>query len=435
MTSGNRSDEPIAFDDTDAIGRLAGIADAFLTHDRAIRVRADDSVARVVDGAPMLLRRSRGFAPSPLRLPRPAPRPLLAVGGQLKNTFCLAHDDQAVVSHHIGDLEDAATFRSWLEGIDHFERLFSIRPQVVAHDLHPEYLSTKHALEMDDVALVGVQHHHAHIASCLADNGATGPVVGAALDGFGWGPDGTMWGGELMVADLERYQRVGGLAAVPLPGGAAAVREPWRMAAAHLYAAYGADSPSGLAVVARQGGRWAPVEALARSGRCTTTSSAGRLFDAVAALVVGRDRVSFEGQAAIELEQVADPAEHGSYPVTVDETGAMVVLRVEDLVRAAAEEVRAGVAAPTVSARFHNGLADAVVAGCQVAARRHYLDTVALSGGVFQNVLLLRRVRAGLTRTGLGVLVHHRVPPNDGGLSLGQAAVAASVDAATSAGC
>jgi hydrogenase maturation protein HypF len=425
LTSGNRADEPIAFEDADALSRLAGIADAFLVHDRPIRIRTDDSVARVMGGSPMLMRRSRGHVPRPVRLPVPAARPILACGGQLKSTFCLAREDRAVVSHHIGDLEHPAAFRSWIDGIDHFRRLLDLRPEVVAFDLHPEYLSTKHALEMEDVDLVGVQHHHAHIAACLADNGRTGPVLGVAFDGFGWGPDGTLWGGEILVADLVSYRKVGGLMPVPLPGGSAAVREPWRMAVSYLWAAFGGEPGMALGLLRQPPARLDQVAAVAHSPRCRSTSSAGRLFDAIAALAVGRGRATFEGQAAMELEQHADAAETGSYEAGI-EVGSEIRIRGTDLVRAAAEDLLAGRSSATVAARFHNGLARGVVEACQEAAGRTGLRTVAVSGGVFQNVLLFEAVLGGLAESGLEVLIHSQVPPNDGGISLGQAAVAAA---------
>ncbi len=244
LTSGNVSDEPIAYRDADALERLGGIADAFLGHDRAIHIRTDDSVARTFRGRPMLLRRSRGYVPEPVTVARPFPRPVLACGAELKNTFCLAKQDRAFVSHHIGDLENAETLRSFTEGIEHFRRLFDIAPQVIAHDLHPEYLSTKYALELAEVDLEPVQHHHAHVASCLADNGADGPVIGVAFDGTGYGADGTIWGGEFLIADLACYERGGHLAPVPMPGGAAAIRQPWRMAAAYLSAAAPGEPPA-----------------------------------------------------------------------------------------------------------------------------------------------------------------------------------------------
>jgi hydrogenase maturation protein HypF len=428
LTSGNVSDEPIAYLDAEALERLGGIADWFLVHDRPIHVRADDSVMRAFRGRELPLRRSRGFAPQPLGLPWPFPRHVLACGAELKHTFCLARDGRAFVSHHIGDLENYETFRSFTEGVEHFRRLFAVEPEVVAHDLHPEYLSTKYAVELDGVELEGVQHHHAHVAACLADNGAPGPVIGVAFDGLGFGADGTIWGGELLVADLEGFRRAAHLEVVPMPGGAAAIREPWRMAAAWLDAALGGQVPERLAVVGRNLDRWERVVALARSGTASpATSSAGRLFDAVAAILGVRDAVNYEGQAAVELEQLADPGEPGAYPARVAGAGgdgAPLRLAGTDLVRSVVEELEAGVAAPLVAARFHNGLAGLTVAACRSLRDATGLETAALSGGVFQNLLLLERTVAGLERAGFRVLVHSRVPPNDGGISLGQAAVA-----------
>jgi hydrogenase maturation protein HypF len=424
LTSGNLSDEPIAYLDGDARERLGGIADAFCLHDRPIHIRTDDSVTRPFRGRELILRRSRGYAPRPLRLPWAFSRPVLAGGAELKSTFCVARGHHAFVSHHIGDLENYETYRSFTEGIEHFCRLFDVTPEVVAHDLHPEYLSTKYAHDQEHVELVGVQHHHAHIASCLADNGEEGPVLGVAFDGLGWGPDGTIWGGELLVADLSGYQRVGHLEAVPMPGGAAAIREPWRMAAAYL----GDDAPARLR--ARHEGRWEAVLGLARSGMSSPlTSSAGRLFDAVAAVVGVRDAVNYEGQAAIELEQRADPSVRDGYPMAVGE-GAPLRLAGGDLVRAAAADLGAGVPVPTIAARFHNGLAAAVARACARLREEHGLATVALSGGVFQNLLLLGRLVDSLEADGFRVLVHSRVPPNDGGISLGQAAVTGALDRA-----
>jgi hydrogenase maturation protein HypF len=425
LTSGNVSDEPIAYADADALSRLDGIADAFLWHDRDIHVRTDDSVVRPWRGRPTVLRRSRGYVPEPVTLPVPAPRPLLACGAELKNTFCLATGTHAFLSHHIGDLENYETLRSFTDGIAHVGRLFDIDPVLVAHDLHPEYLSTKYALERSGVELVGVQHHHAHIASCLADNGECGPVLGVAFDGTGFGTDGTIWGGEFLLADLTGFRRLAHLAPVPMPGGTTAIRQPWRMAAAYLAAARPDGSPGKLDVYRRHADRWADVLAVARDGtHAPVTSSAGRLLDAVSALLGVRDAVHYEGQAAIELEQRADPAERGGYPVGL----AGGLLRGTDLVRAAADDLLAGTAVPTVAARVHNGLADAIVACCADLRAATGVGVVALSGGVFQNLLLLDRAVDGLTADGFRVLTHQRVPTNDGGISLGQAAVAAARD-------
>jgi hydrogenase maturation protein HypF len=427
-TSGNASDEPIAYRDADALSRLAGIADAFLLHDRAIHIRTDDSVVRSAAGRPAVLRRSRGYVPEPLRIAHACPRPVLACGAELKSTFCLAKGDRAFVSHHIGDLENTETLLSFTSGIEHFRRLFNIEPEVVAHDLHPDYLSTKYAADLAGVELIGVQHHHAHIAACLADNDADGPVIGVAFDGTGYGPDGTIWGGEFLIADLTGYRRAGHLEPVPMPGGAAAIRQPWRMAAAYLEAAFPEGAPAELAVWQRNDQTWGPVTAMARRGlNSPLTSSAGRLFDAAAALLGVRDAINYEGQAAIELEQLADPAERSGYEAEVT-SGDVVGVRGADLIRAVTDDLAAGVDRAVIAARFHNGVAAATVSACRILSERHGLQTVALSGGVFQNMLLTARVTAQLAAAGFTVLTHSRVPCNDGGISFGQAAVAAARD-------
>ncbi len=409
LTSANVSDEPIVHRDDDARRRLSGIADAFLWHDREIHIRTDDSVVRAFRGRTQLQRRSRGYVPEPVALGGKFARHVLACGAELKNTFCLVKDDHAVLSHHIGDLENFETLRSFTEGIEHFSRLFDIKPDVVAHDLHPEYLSTKYALDLTGVELVGVQHHHAHIASCLADNGEDGPVLGVAFDGTGYGPDGTIWGGEFLLADFAGFERLAQLTPVPMPGGAAAIRHPWRMAAAYV------EDADGLAVFRRHEPDWASVVAMARRGvNSPLTSSAGRLFDAVSALLGVRDVVNYEGQAAIELEQLADPVEPGAY--RAEES--------VDLVAQVVEDLRAGVPAPVIAARFHNGMAELIRHTCVRLRDLTGVGTVALSGGVFQNVLLLDRAVEALEGKGFRVLTHSRVPTNDGGVSLGQAVIA-----------
>ena len=434
LTSGNVSDEPIVYRDDEALERLGGIADAFVVHDRAIHIRTDDSVARAFRGRPMLIRRSRGYVPEPVGVASGFPRHVLACGAELKNTFCLARGRHVFVSHHIGDLENAETLRSFTEGIEHFRRLFDVEPQVVAHDLHPEYLSTKYAVELDGVDLRGVQHHHAHIASCLADNGAAnngaaghwigGPVIGVAFDGTGYGTDGTIWGGEFLAADLATFERGGHLAPVPMPGGAAAIRQPWRMAAAYL----GAED---LDVARRNAERWPTVVAMARRGvNSPLTSSAGRLFDAAAAVLGVRDAINYEGQAAVELEQLADPAETGAYPAAL-EAGEPFRVRGADLLHGIIDDLTSGVPAPVIAARFHHGVAALIEAGCLAMRDRYGLGTVALSGGVFQNLLLLHATVSRLEARGFRVLVHSRVPCNDGGISLGQAVVAAARDRAS----
>ncbi len=430
-TSGNVSDEPIAFRDADALDRLRGIADAFLLHDRAIFIRTDDSVVRATGGREAVLRRSRGYVPEPLRVRRAVPRPLLACGAELKSTFCLAKEDLAFVSHHIGDLENAETLFSFTTGIEHFRRLFDIDPELIAHDLHPDYLSTKYAADLADLIgadLTGVQHHHAHIASCLADNDADGPVIGVAFDGTGYGTDGTIWGGEFLVADLAGFERAGCLEPVPMPGGAAAIRQPWRMAASYLAAAYPEGVPDSLAVRQRNEQRWPTVTTMAQRGvNSPYTSSAGRLFDAVAALLGVRDDIHYEGQAAIELEQLANPDEAAGYPAAVTGAGPVRV-RGADLIRAAADDVAAGTDRRVIAGRFHNGVAACIVTVCTKLRDIHGLKVVALSGGVFQNMLLSAAVVSRLEAAKFRVLTHSRVPCNDGGISLGQAAIAGARD-------
>ena len=411
LTSGNVSDEPIAYTDDDALERLAPIADGFLVHDRPIQTRTDDSVVRVVDERPLVLRRSRGYVPDSIGLPVTARRHVLACGAELKSTFCVAKGARAWVGHHIGDLQNYETLRSFVAGVAHLEALFAVKPEVVAHDLHPEYLSTKVALERDGVDLVGVQHHHAHLAACLAEHGETGPALGAIYDGTGYGTDGTVWGGELLRGDLCGFERVGSLFAVRMPGGEAAIRQPWRMACAWTQAA-GVEAPAALA--ARPG--WDEVSALARTGVASPlTSSVGRLFDAVAALCGLRSEITYEGQAAIELEAACDAAERGAYAFGP-------ALDARPTVAAVVDDIARGTDAGVIAARFHNALAAATAR----ALLEHGPDTVVLSGGVFANRCLLSRTRALLGEAGVRVLVPERLPPGDGGISYGQAAVAAA---------
>ncbi len=433
MTSGNLSEEPIAYDDGDALRRLGAIADLFLSHDRPIHVRVDDSVVRSLDpavrAAPLVIRRSRGMAPRSLALPEPARRPVLGCGAELKSTFCLAKGRRAWVGHHIGDLRNWETLDSFQAGIEHFERLFAVEPALVAHDLHPDYLSTRHAAELAGVELVGVQHHHAHLAACLAEHGEPGPAVGAILDGAGYGPDGTVWGGELLLGDAAGFERVGMLFPVRLPGGDAAAREPWRMACAWSYAALGPSAPIPAALRGEvPEARWASVAELVRSGvGAPITSSAGRLFDAVAAFCGLRASADHEGQAAGELEGAADRHERSAYRLPALGGGDVenrLVLDARETVRALVDDLGAGTPVPTAAARFHNGLAAALGEGCAVAAERAGIDAVVLSGGVFQNRLLLERTVEGLRARGLRPLLPELLPPNDGGISYGQVAVA-----------
>ncbi|SFB56907.1 hydrogenase maturation protein HypF [Amycolatopsis marina] len=428
LTSANVSDEPIVHRDTDVFERLRGIADAVLCHDRAIHIRTDDSVVRPFRGREQVQRRSRGYVPEPVTVEQDFPRHVLGCGAELKNTFCLAKGGTAFLSQHIGDLENYETLRSYTDGIEHLRTLLDIDPVLVAHDLHPEYLSTKYARDLDDVELLGVQHHHAHIASCLVDNRERGPVLGVAFDGLGYGPDGSIWGGEFLLADLAGFRRVGHLAPVPMPGGTAAIKQPWRMAASYLDAGYASGPPATLDVVRRHEARWSDVVALARGAvNSPMTSSAGRLLDAISAILGVRDTVNYEGQAAIELEQYADPDESGVYRVDLRGDEPIVVSGV-DLVRSCVDDLRAGVPRPVIAARVHNGMVDAITRTCVRLRDATGVEVVALSGGVFQNLLLLDRTVEALQSAGLRVLTHSRVPTNDGGISLGQVAVAGEHD-------
>jgi len=422
MTSANVSDEPIAYRDEDALERLAGIADAFLVGDRPIETRTDDSVVRVVARRPMFLRRSRGYVPRDL--PLESPRPLLACGAELKNTFCLAKGERAWVGHHIGDLKNYETLRSFTEGIEHFERLFAVEPEIVAHDLHPEYLSTKYALERAGVETVAVQHHHAHLAACLAEHGESDPAVGAIFDGTGYGTDRTVWGGELLVGDTGDFRRAGHLHPVRMPGGERAIMQPWRMACSWLRETLGEEVPPlPPPLLGRVSERsWSKVAELASTGLASpVTSSAGRLFDAVAALCGIRPEVNYEGQAAVELEAAADPSERSAYPLP-----GTAVLDARETIRALLADLGAGVPAETIAARFHNGVAEATARGCAEIADQAGTDLAVLSGGVFQNRLLFERTAAELERLGLRVLTPRLLPPNDGGIAFGQAAVASA---------
>jgi hydrogenase maturation protein HypF len=423
MTSGNVSDEPVLHRDTDARERLGPMADGVLSHNREIAVPVDDSVVRATSrGRVQLVRRARGWAPQPVRLPVAAGRPVLAVGAQLKSTVTLARGRSAVVSQHLGDLDDWPSYAGFCAAIEHLTALSAARPELVAHDLHPDYRSTAWA-EACGLPLLGVQHHHAHVAACLVEHGVTSPVLGVAFDGLGLGTDGTLWGGELLVADLGRSTRVGHLRTAALPGGDAAVREPWRTALSWLHRALGPDAA--VRWGRRTDPRWSAVLSVLESGRAPETSSVGRLFDAVAALLDVRHVVSYEGQAAVELEALARRGQEAPVPGLALEVHDAVL----DPAPAFAELVAArarGVSVEALAAAFHVGLADATAALTTSLAGEHGLDTVALSGGVFSNALLTELLEARLRSAGLRVLVHERLPPNDGSISVGQAAVAAA---------
>jgi hydrogenase maturation protein HypF len=424
MTSGNLSDEPIAVEDAEARERLGGIADAFLGHDRPIHRRCEDSVVRpprnAEDSAVDLsrrsadlaratgfpVRRSRGYAPSPLPLPAPAPAPLVAAGAELKSTFCVARGGEAFLSPHLGDLDSEPAYRAFRDDLELYLEMLAVEPEVVACDMHPEYLATKWA-RAQDADLIEIQHHHAHAAACLAEHGETGLALALVFDGTGYGTDGTLWGGELLRCDLSEFERVAHLEPVPLPGGEAAIREPWRMAAVYLEL-LGRPVPFE---------RWAVVRESLKAN-APLTSGVGRLFDAVAALLGVREKVTYEGQAAIELELLAGDTPANAYGCRVADgriAGA-------DLVRAAHDDLAAGRQREEIAAAFHEGVAAAAAAACEAAAEP---ATVVLSGGSFQNLRLLGSARRRLEGLGFRVLSHRLVPPNDGGISYGQAAIAA----------
>jgi hydrogenase maturation protein HypF len=428
MTSGNLSDEPIAFEDDDAVRRLGGIADLFLVHDRPIASRCDDSVARVVAGRPLVMRRARGFVPRPVHVARRFRRPVLAVGAQLKNAVCLARGDEAVLGPHVGDLDALETYAAFEAAIARLEAFLELRPEVLACDLHPLYLSTRWARERAKalgVPLVEVQHHHAHAAAAMAEHGLDGPVLALAWDGTGLGTDGTAWGGELLLAERGRFERLGTFRPLALAGGDRAVREPWRIALAALLDAFGEDAPldriplfgavdpKELAVARRM---------LAGGVNAPKAHGAGRTFDAAGALALGRPVSRFEGQVALALDAAAGPPEP-PYPFDVAVEGGLDVVDLRPLWRALARDVAAGAPAAAVSSRFHAALAAAGVELVRGAARRLGRLPVVLTGGCFQNARLAEGILGGLSPE-FAVYPHGHVPPGDGGIALGQAVVA-----------
>lgn len=437
MTSGNYSEEPIATDDEDALQRLTPLADAFLVHNREIHMRCDDSVVRVDDGpwtmddssvemvhrpsSIIYLRRSRGYAPYPVKLKSEA-KPTLAVGGELKNTFCLTRDRYAFLSHHIGDMENVETYESFEQGIQHLSHIFRVQPELIAYDLHPTYFSTQYAQRLD-IPRVGVQHHHAHIVSCMADNRLDDRrLIGLSFDGTGYGTDGAIWGGEVLLASFADFERFAHLEYLPLPGGDSAIRSPWRIAAGYAHAL-------GIEVDDLPFRKYVDGQALHilrqqidKKINSPMTSSMGRLFDAVACLIGIRNDVTYEAQAAIEMETLAKPfaAMASSYPYVIDGS----IIRAKDLLNSVVDDIRAKQSAEIIAARFHRTIADIAVDVCKCARETTGFGEVALSGGVWQNQVLLDLVRDGLRQNDFVVYFHRQVPTNDGGLSLGQAVVA-----------
>jgi hydrogenase maturation protein HypF len=429
MTSGNISEEPIAKDNDEALKRLGNIADYFLVHDRDIYARYDDSVMLVEQNTPRFSRRARGYAPYPIHLPYQS-KQILGCGVEEKNTFCLTRDNYAFVSQHIGDMENMETLEHYVNTIGLYQKLFRIKPEIVACDMHPEYLPTKYAKELakkSKLKLLPVQHHHAHIASCLADNGVTGPVIGAALDGTGYGTDGNIWGGEFMVADYKDFKRVAHLEYLPLPGGALAIKKPYRTAIGYLLALdIGLDKKLPILKQVDAGEISIIKNQIKQNINVPLTSSMGRLFDAVAALTGIRGIIEYEAQAAIDLEMLAGeaPDETGYYPFSFAEKDGITVIKIRDLLNAIVLDIKDHGRQSIIAARFHNTIVRMILETCLIIAKETGIKRAALSGGVFQNRLLVRKTVPLLESKGFTVYTHRQVPCNDGGISLGQVVVA-----------
>jgi hydrogenase maturation protein HypF len=428
MTSGNRTDEPIAIANDDAFDRLADIADYFLVHNRDIYLRSDDSLVRPAAGAIRPIRRARGYVPIPVFLHCKVP-PILALGAELKNTVCLTKVDRAFISQHIGDLENVSTHRFFEKTIDHLTRILDIRPEIVACDMHPDYLSTVYARKMSGMTKIMVQHHHAHIVSAMTEHGLSEAVIGLAFDGTGYGPDGHVWGGEILIATPDAFKRVAQLAYVSMPGSTAAIREPWRMAVSYLDAAFGDDlwnlslplfeqiDPEKIDIVRRM---------IIRRLNTPQTSSLGRLFDGVAALAGIRHRVTFEGQAAMELEGMAVETK-APYSYEWEESGDYYLMRPEPIIRDVVESLVAGESVEIVAGRFHATLVQMFAELTFRISQDCGINRIVLSGGVFQNARLLAGLVDTLYAKNLKVYTHSIVPTNDGGICLGQAMVAAAL--------
>ncbi len=426
MTSANLSEEPICIDNSEAQERLRGIADGFLLHNREILQRCDDSVMAVVEGFPQIVRRARGYVPLPVRLPVAA-RPLLAVGGHMKCVFTLARGHEAFQSQHLGDLEHRTGLEFFESALQHLQTTFDVAPECVVHDLHPEYLSTQWATgyaQEHGLPRVAVQHHHAHVAACMAEHGITDPVIGIALDGTGFGADGTVWGGEVLIADLCSFKRVGHLQRLPMPGGAKAIEQPWRMAVSAVRTLLGEETARELA--------WPGCDTnlllawMRRAAVMPISSSCGRLFDAVAALVTGRAVITYEAQAAIELEGLAEKGNCGSYKSALSAGEDGWVIEPAAMLHELLEDRRSGVSAAVMSARFHAWIAGSFARVAQAVRESALLNRVCLSGGTMHNRLLTHLLKRELETAGFDVLLHHQVSPGDGGLSYGQAAVTAA---------
>lgn len=431
MTSGNLSEEPIAAENEEGLRRLAHIADGFLTHNRDIYSRYDDSVVRVVDRHVVMVRRARGYAPYPVHLPFKAKKEILAVGAELKSTFCLLKDAFAFVSQHIGDMENMETFEHYENTLELYERMFRVKPTIVACDMHPEYFSTKFAKELPAEKLIEVQHHHAHIVSCAVENNVREKVIGVAFDGTGYGTDGTIWGGEFLISDWSGFKRAAHLRPFRLPGGDVAVEKPYRTAFSYLYTIYG-DEYAALDLPFNK--QLDPVETeimkkqVDKGLLSPLTSSAGRFFDAVSALIGVRDEIDFEGQAAIDLEMQSDEGKHGFYDFALPHADPLVI-DTEPVIRGIVDDLQNGVPAAVIGAKFHETTAKIIIEVCGLLKEATGINMVALSGGVFQNATLYHKVITGLHSKGFKVLLHKHLPVNDGGISLGQAVVAHTLSA------
>ncbi len=428
MTSANLSEEPIAIENQEAVQRLQGIADAFLVHDRDILRRCDDSVVRIAAGQTQQLRRSRGFVPVPVALERES-EPILAVGGELKNTICIVRGSEAFLSQHVGDLENLESYKFFEEAVEHMQRILEVRPKILAHDLHPDYFSTKWAQAQNGMQLVGVQHHHAHIASCMAENHLDGRTIGIALDGTGYGTDGAVWGGEVLLADYEGFERAAHFEYIPLPGGAAAIHEPWRVALSYMTKHYGKDLamldvPFLKAIDSRR--LQVVQQMIDKEIHSPRTSSCGRLFDAVAAVAGVRSTVNYEAQAAIEFEMAAhDSTDESAYTFELTPDGTHWQIGTRPVFDSLLRDLHGGETVGTISQRFHRGLADLFVELAENIREQSQLNRVCLSGGCFQNALFFELLLEGLRAESFEVYFHSEVPAGDGGLSLGQVLIAA----------
>lgn len=427
MTSGNKLDEPIAINEDELKNILGMIADAALTHDRQILRRCDDSVLKLSGKSPIILRRSRGFVPASIRLPVSAP-PILACGAELKNTVCVTRGDRAFISAHIGDLDDFRNYRFFRESVRDFVNLLEIKPETVAYDMHPDYMSTRFALGVQGVRREAVQHHHAHIASCIAENEIPGQVIGLALDGTGYGEDGTIWGGEILIADLVSYKRAGHFKQYPLPGGEAAILNPDRMALSVLAAEFGADARKMINKFLpsiRNTEAGALMEMAAHKIHSPLTSSAGRLFDAISALLGFSGEITYEGRAAVRLQANADRSAGKNYRYDIKEENGVLVISFTPAIMEIIDALEHNLPRDYIAGVFHNTVAAALSAVCGMIRERVGLNKVALSGGVFQNDLLAHKLILRLKKNRFAVYTNQLVPPNDGGISFGQAAVAA----------